>query len=46
MSNRIALELFLVIAAAVATDLLAGWGVTLFLVKKFFGLVDWVIFWN
>lgn len=46
MTNRIAISLALVIAALFALDLAMGWGGTLFLLKKFFALLNWLMFWR
>jgi hypothetical protein len=47
MTNTIAFVLALLVAAAVALDLLANDGVALtFLARKFLDLVEWVVFWR
>ena len=46
MTNRIALILALAIAALVAFDLALGFGVTLFLARRFLALLDWLAFWR
>lgn len=47
MTNQIALVLGLLIVGAVGADLIfnAG-GASLFLVRKFLDLIEWVAFWN
>jgi hypothetical protein len=47
MTDRVALFLGLVIAAAIALDLLANDGTALaFTARKFLALVEWVAFWR
>ena len=46
MTNRIALALAALIAAFVALDLALGTGGTLFLARRFLGLLDWMAFWR
>lgn len=47
MTNRIALGLGIVLAAAIALDLAANDGAALtFLARKFLRLVEWVTFWR
>lgn len=46
MTDRIALVLALLLFGLIALDLVAGWGGTLFLLRKFADLVDWVAFWR
>jgi hypothetical protein len=46
VTNRIAISLAVLLAALVAADLLLGLGGTLFLARRFLGLLDWLSFWN
>ena len=46
MTDRIALVLALTIAGAIAADLALGYGGTLFLLRKAYALLDWVMFWR
>jgi hypothetical protein len=46
MTNRIALILAGTILALVGADLVFGWGGTLFLARRFDGLVEWLAFWR
>ncbi len=47
MTNRIALVIGIVIAAAIAMDALANDGMALgFLSRKFVDLIEWVKFWD
>lgn len=47
MTNRIALFLGIVIAAAIAADVIANEGAALdFLSRKFIDLIEWVKFWD
>ena len=46
MSNRIAVILGITIIALLAIDLLAGWGATLFLARKFTDFIEWMAFWR
>lgn len=47
MTDRIAVFLFLVIAAVFAADLLVfHWGMSLFLARKFIALTQWLAFWR
>ncbi len=46
MTTRLALILFALIVGAVALDMAMGWGGTLFVLKKAYGLLDWVMFWR
>jgi hypothetical protein len=46
MSDRTALILAGIIVAAIAADLAFGWGGVLFVLRRLFGLVDWLMFWR
>ncbi len=46
MTDRIALILFLLIAGAVAADLILGFGASIFLARKALDFLHWVIFWR
>ena len=47
MTDRIALALGLVIAAALVFDAVAAdWGFSLFLARRFVDLLDWLSFWR
>lgn len=46
MTNRIALGIALVILVLIAVDLLLGLGATLFLARRFVGLIEWMAFWR
>lgn len=46
MSNRVALILLLSILAVIGLDLYAGWGATLFTLKKGLALIEWLKFWD
>ena len=47
MTNTIALYLALLIAAAIGVDLVANDGAaSVFMARKFLGIVDWVAFWR
>lgn len=46
MTTRIALILFLTVLTAIGLDLAAGWGGTLFTLKKGVALIEWIRFWD
>jgi len=46
MTNRIAIWIVLAVLAALAADLLLGLGATLFIARRFVGLIDWIAFWR
>ncbi|WP_199910655.1 hypothetical protein [Loktanella sp. Alg231-35] len=47
MTNTIAIWLGLIIAALLATDyVLYDWANTLFVLRKFMDLIEWVAFWR
>jgi hypothetical protein len=46
MTNRIAMGLFFLVLVAVAVDLALGLGGSLFLARKFLGLIEWIAFWR
>jgi hypothetical protein len=46
MTNRIAFVLVALILALIALDLYMGMGGTLFMLKKFYALINIVIFWR
>jgi hypothetical protein len=46
MTNRIAIGLFFLVLVAVAVDLALGLGGSLFLARKFLGLIEWIAFWR
>lgn len=46
MTNRIAFWMALFVAAFVALDLILGLGASLYLARRFTGLIDWMAFWR
>lgn len=46
LTNRIAVALALLIAAVIAADLALGYGGTLFVLRKAYVFLDWVMFWR
>ena len=46
MTNRLAAILFVLILAAIGTDLFMGWGATLFLLREWEHLIEWLAFWR
>jgi hypothetical protein len=46
MTNSLAVILAVLIAGALAVDLAMGWGLSLFLARRFADLVEWVAFWR
>ena len=46
MTNIVAISLAALIAAVVSLDLFVGWGGTMFVVRKFYDLMNYVIFWR
>jgi hypothetical protein len=46
MTNSLAVILAVLIAGAVALDVAMGWGLSLFLARRFADLVEWMAFWR
>jgi hypothetical protein len=46
MTNRLAVILALLIAGGLALDMAMGWGLGLFLARRFADLVEWMAFWR
>lgn len=46
MTNRIAIVLALIILAAIAANFVFGWGLHVFLGRKFAALTEWLAFWR
>lgn len=46
MTNRVALVIALLLLGVIALDLALGWGGTVFVLRKFADLIEWVAFWR
>lgn len=46
MTNSLAVILAALIVGALALDLAMGWGLSLFLARRFADLVEWMAFWR
>jgi hypothetical protein len=46
MTNSLAVILAVLIVGALALDLAMGWGLSLFLARRFADLVEWMAFWR
>ncbi len=46
MTNLLSVWLFLILFAGILADYIFGWGATLFLLRKFADLIEWIAFWR
>ncbi len=46
MTNRLAVILAVLIGAGLVLDMAMGWGLALFLARRFADLVEWMAFWR
>jgi anti-sigma regulatory factor (Ser/Thr protein kinase) len=46
MTNRLAVILAVLIAGGLVLDMTMGWGLGLFLARRFADLVEWMAFWR
>jgi hypothetical protein len=46
MTNLLAVWVFLIVVAALVADHYFGWGGTMFLLRKFADLIEWLAFWR
>ena len=46
MTNRLAIILLVLICLGFALDLAAGWGGTLYLLRRLADLIEWMAFWR